>query len=177
MGLLQVIDAAFAAVPDPGNNLLEGCQCDECRWSVSRFVGKNWRGLTLEDAASDQQDAVIGNLSPAAFRFFLAGLMRLAIQHEDEGDMIDFAIVNCLTDSDASPKSIAGLANVQNRLDLFDEGNRRAIVGFLDHLAESGPHVPEIMRSASRNVSTRVAKPYSSQIANEWLRVHYGYPG
>jgi hypothetical protein len=177
MELLQAIEAAFAAVPHPGENLLEGCHCDECRWSVSRFVGKDWRSLSHEDAVSDQPDAVIANLSPSAFRFFLPGLMRLAIQHEDEGDMIDFDIEACLTVSDASRDLAAELARIQRRLDLLNEDQRRSIIGFLEHLQAGGSHIPEVLRSASQNVSSGVARPYSQHLAAEWLREHCGYTG
>ncbi|MFO0958738.1 MAG: DUF6714 family protein [Isosphaeraceae bacterium] len=167
MNILKSIEESFSDVPDP--DLLSDCSCEECCWSVSNFIGKHWHSLCLEDAVSDKGDAVIGNLSPAAFRFFLPGLVRIAIRCKDEGHMIEHNLLDCLTVSDKSPQLSYGLGLIQGRLDALDRWQRTSIASFVDYLRGDDIYCPEILRSASQNLSTGIAHPYCHRLLDDWL--------
>ena len=122
--------------------------------------------MTLDDARSDQLDAIIAALSPAAFRFFLPGLMRLALRPEHDGEMIDSEIVGCLTASD-HPSLSWQLAAVQRRIDLLDDDQRRAVAAVCDHFLQTDAAVGEVWRSARENVLSGVVRAYSSRVVAE----------
>lgn len=167
MGLHELFDSAFVDIPYPGDEALTECPCDECRWGVGRFIGKDWRTLRFKDAVSDQSDANISFLSPAAFHYFLPGLMRLALKRHVDSFWIADQILGRLTACDQMSEK---LKYVQTNLDRLSPEQRGVVARFTERLRDDEDISPVILASAHENVRTGIARPYSQRELEEWVR-------
>jgi hypothetical protein len=158
---------AFACVPYPGDEALTECPCEECRWGVGRFVGKDWQTLRFKDAVSDQDDANIKLLSPTAFQYFLPGLMRLALKSHVDSFWIAMRILDRLTSSD---QRMEILKEAQTAIDHLSPEQREVVAQFIERLRGDEDISPVILASAYQNVTTGNAKPYSQRELEEWVR-------
>jgi hypothetical protein len=170
MGLREEIQYAFAKTPYPGDQALTSCSCEEYQWEVCRFRGKKWSRLTLEDVSCGDGGNVV-YLTPAAFHYFLPGLMLLVLDHGLESGTLDCSIVSRFAASDRDEEGIKRVAKMINRLSLRQ---RRVIVDFLRHLEPTGFQVPEVLRSAIENLHSGDARPYSQEAVEQWLAETYG---
>jgi hypothetical protein len=75
----QKVINAFSKTPHPGDERLCSCHCEECQWEVTRFKGKKWTQLTLDDLATGGRggEANVFLLTAEAFHYFLPGLVLL----------------------------------------------------------------------------------------------------
>src|SRR5262249_27728071 len=139
------IRAAFPSVPYPGDHILSNCWCDECAWSVRKLRGKSWKKLRLEDLGSSDG----GAMSPRGFRYFLPGLLCLAVQHpeSDAGSEIVGGLV--VSDAEHSPKAI----DLRNQtLVGLSLRQRRVILEFLLWLGKQKWTAPILFEAAIKNV-------------------------
>ncbi len=88
--------AAFSKVPRPAEDALTDCDCDESQFEVAGFWGKTWFRLGLDDFHGEVGDANEAFLTPAAFHYFLPGLILLAIDHPECREHLLASIVRCL---------------------------------------------------------------------------------
>jgi hypothetical protein len=158
---------AFSKVPYPGDEALTPCGCDECRWEVGRLRGKKWTRLGLDDFGAGDGEANVALLTPAAFHYFLPGLMLVALDHsEARGDILG-KVIHRITASDREGKAArAKVDQVINRL----SGRQRQVLADLIRQAEgSEPHVPAIWQSAIANLIDGIATPYDHGTVERWL--------
>ncbi|WP_366664061.1 DUF6714 family protein [uncultured Bacteroides sp.] len=73
----------------------------------------------------------MANISPQGFRFYLPAYMLFVQEDYEGGNMIPKNIVHSLTLPDARTKPYEF---VQERLVLFNEGQRKAVLHFLEYL-------------------------------------------
>jgi hypothetical protein len=100
----QTVINAFAKTPRPDDSSLCVCTCEECEWEVARFRGKKWPQLTIEDFCAEDGDANVTFLTPAAFQYFLPGLI-LLIGDDAQLDWLVHRILARLTVSDQDDES------------------------------------------------------------------------
>ena len=86
--LIRDLDSAFAAWSYPGDDQVlrdHGCDlgvCDEIR---NRIVGKRWDALKIGDVA--YKDNLTLYMTPAGYRYYLPGLMKLSLQNPEIYDL------------------------------------------------------------------------------------------
>ncbi|MFO1019975.1 MAG: DUF6714 family protein [Planctomycetales bacterium] len=93
----QTIINAFAKNRRPADEALTECDCEECQAEVQNLKGKTWSQITLADIGPFSGN--INDLTPAAFYYFLPGLLLLTLDHPD-ADWIAEAVIFRLTESD-----------------------------------------------------------------------------
>lgn len=165
MGLREDIWAAFPYTPYPGDRILTTCACDECRWEVRNLRGKSWKQIGVSDLGGDG-----GSMSPEAFRYYLPGLLVLALNNPPDASMITaLQIVPYLTVSETEKRIENALQSKQMTIGRLTRRQRDVIVRFLDEVGEDG-QIPEMLRSARENVLTGEVRPFSDAVVRDWLR-------
>ena len=131
--MIQEIRDAFGDMPYPGTeyitNDLEGNDLErkQIREEFSRY--ENWLDVPRE-LLLQERDA-LPLFEPQGFRFYLPAYMLFALEDYEGADMIPESIVHSLTLPDAGTEFYEF---VQERLVLFGEGQRKAILNFLEYL-------------------------------------------
>src|SRR5262245_42240601 len=144
MDLLAEIRAAFPGSPYPGDLLLSDCGCEECEFSARNLRGKSWKQLRLEDFNGDN-----AHQSPRAFRYYLPGLLCLAVQHPNELNAA--CEVNArLVVSDLDPPERS--ETVRETVSRLSMKQRRAVARFLQWLAGRGWQAPLLVEAALKAV-------------------------
>jgi hypothetical protein len=95
--LLTAIEAAFATWPYPGpENLLRDTECGSgaCETIRDSIVGKDWRKLNIGDVA--YKDNLSLYMTPAGYRYYLPGLMKLSLKNPEIYDLPSY-IADALT--------------------------------------------------------------------------------
>lgn len=135
MGCRELIEAAFAEVPYPGDDniaLHENClECDDLR---AYLRGKSWRDLKFPELRSFHESLPL--LTPVAFRYFLPGYMLASLSDFEHADMIPYSIIRLggyATDTDA----VKDQAREERKR--FNRRQREAIAAWLRELGRSGP--------------------------------------
>ncbi len=159
---------AFSKVPYPGDDALACCGCDECRWEVAQLRGKKWTRLSLDDFAA----ANFGLLTPAAFHYFLPGLILLALDHPALLGEIVGTVVRRLTVSDR--EGDGARAQVDHGIKRLSSRQRRVVIDVIRQAEGRAPHVPAIWQSALMNLIDGAATPYSQTAVERWLREQTG---
>jgi hypothetical protein len=86
--LINDIDSAFAVWSYPGDaeilrdDVCEHGECDVLRKSV---VGKHWAALKIGDVA--YKDSLVLYMTPAGYRYYLPGLMKLSLLNPEIYDL------------------------------------------------------------------------------------------
>ncbi len=160
MDLLAEIRAAFPASPYPGDDVLSDCWCDECEFSVRNLRGKSWKQLRLEDFNGEN-----AHMSPRAFRYYLPGLLCLAVQHPDK---LNFAceVSARLIVSDLHPPQAAD--TVREIVSHLSVKQRRSLTRFLEWLGGQGWQAPILVEAALRAVRDGLVEPYSHKDLMAW---------
>lgn len=172
MSLRDEAMIAFSKVPYPGDEALTSCDCDECRWEVGRLRGKKWTRLSLDDFGAGDGAANVALLTPAAFHYFLPGLILLALDHPGmTGDILGM-VVRRLTASDREGE--AARAKVDQVIKRLSGRQRRVLIELILQAEGSEPHVPAIWQSAITNLIDGVATPYDYSTVERWLAEEYG---
>ncbi len=172
MGLRDDVMAAFSRVPYPGDEALTSCDCDDCRWEVAQFRGKKWTRLSLDDFGAEDGDANEARLTPAAFHYFLPGLILLALDHPEAASSILGKVIRRFTVSDVERESARSKANqILRRL---SARQRQVLVEVIRGAGESVPHVPVIWQSAVANLMDGAVTPYASEMVDRWLAEQHG---
>jgi hypothetical protein len=162
MDLLAEIRAAFPATPYPGDATLSDCWCEECAWSLRNLRGKSWKQLRVEDVGGDG-----GYLSHKAFRYYLPGLLCLAVQHPDELDLsCEINARLLISDKDASKDA----AEVQETVRRLSTRQRGVMSRFLLWLRDQGWQAPMLIEAALRAVRDGQVEPYDSDELMRWCR-------
>lgn len=162
MDLLAEIRAAFPASPYPGDAVLSDCWCGECEFSVRNLRGKSWTQLRQEDFNGSNAELSLG-----AFRYYLPGLLSLAVQDPDE--LILACRVNGLfVVSDLDPPEKA--EEVRETVNCLSIKRRRVVARFLQWLADQGWQAPILVDAALKAVRDRQIEPYSHDEVIMWCR-------
>jgi hypothetical protein len=163
---------ASSKVPCPGDEALTSRNGDECRWEVGRLRGKEWTRLSLDDFGANDGAANVALLTPAAFHYFLPGLILLALDHPGMAGDILGKVVRRLTASDREGE--AARAKVDQVIKRLSGRQRRVLIDLIRQAEGSGPHVPAIWRSAIMNLIDGVATPYDYGAVERWHSEEYG---
>lgn len=127
--LLKSIDQAFANSVYPGDARLfrdDGCDETECEQVRQVVEGKHWAALKIGDVA--YRDNLVLYLTPAGYRYFLPGLMKLSLKNPEIYDLAAY-IASALTPAtkDHQPRG-NWLADYKNA---FSVEQQRVIRDFL----------------------------------------------
>ncbi len=163
MDLLAEIRAAFPAKPYPGNATLSDCWCEECEWSVRNLRGKSWMQLQVEDGVG-VEGAI---LSYRAFRYYLPGLLCLAVQHPDESHLaseINGRLV--VLDRDVPERAEA----VRETVHRLSPRQRGVVARFLLWIGDQGWQAPILIEAALRAVRDGQVVPISLDELMRWNR-------
>lgn len=173
MTLRDEVTFAFSKVPPPGDEALTSCDCEECRWEVGRFRGKRWNRLGPDDFGAEDGGANVALLTPAAFHYFLPGLILVALDHPEERGIILHKVICRLAASDREGE--ASRAEVDRFIGRLSGRQRRVLVEFIRRAEGSEPHVPMIWQSAVANLIDGVARPYNFVAALRWVEEECGW--
>ncbi len=165
MDLLGEIRAAFRATPYPGDAILSNCWCDECEFSVRNLRGKSWKELRIEDL----NDCEGGHLAYTAFRYYLPGLMCLAVQNPDELDLSGRVVGGFIVAKSDHAERVVAVRNMVKRL---STRQRAAIVRFFQWLDLQGWQAPVLIQSAMLAASDGRVVPYDTEELLHWCRNH-----
>lgn len=131
--IIQELKTAFGDMPYPG------AECIVNDWGVNdlerkrireEFSGyENWLDVPRE-LLLQERDA-LPLFEPQGFRFYLPAYMLFTIEDYDGADMIPESIVHSLTLPDAGTELYEF---VRERLVLFSEKQRKAVLHFLEYL-------------------------------------------
>jgi hypothetical protein len=165
MAIREDIIHAFSKTPYPGDEALTECSCPECRWEVQGFVGKRWSRITLADFVDEE--ARIPALSPAAFHYFLPGLMLLVLDHLAEAEFLQSWIIDRFTCPDYRVER--QLPRVNNTLRRLTARQREVVVAFIRDIEPNACLVPEILRATIAGLQSGEAQPYSLTVVQEWV--------
>jgi hypothetical protein len=162
MDLLAEIRAAFPALSYPGDAVLSDCWCDECEFSVRNLRGKSWRQVRLEDFNGEN-----AQMSPRAFRYYLPGLLCLAVQHPDELDLACEVNARLIVSDLDPPERAKAIRETLSRLSVRQ---RRAVARFLQWLGGQGWQAPILVEAALKAVKGRRVEPYSHGELMAWCQ-------
>lgn len=172
MDLRNEVMIAFSKVAYPGDDRLTACGCEECRWEVGRFRGKRWNRLTLDDFGALDGGANFALLTPAAFHYFLPGLLMLALDDLKTGRYLLDQVIGRITASDREGEQARREAEqVVKRLTLRQ---RQVLVALLRQAEGPIPDVPVIWLSAIVNLTDGIVAPYAHDSVERWLAEKYG---
>lgn len=163
MDLLAEIRAAFPAAAYPGDAVLSDCWCEECEARYQSLRGKSWKQLRLKDLDGEQIP-----LSDYAFRYYLPGLLCLAVQHPDEesvGSLIHSRFI--VSDLDSPEKA----TEVRAMISRFSLRQRRALELFFLWLGSSKRYCSLTLDAALMAVRDNRVEPYSHKELVAWCRV------
>jgi len=152
MVLIDDIRAAFPTSPYPGDHILSNCWCDDCEFSVRNLRGKSWKQLRLEDFNGESAD-----MSLRAFRYYLPGLMCLAVQNPDDSSLSSMVGSRFIV-SDVEP--LARMAEVQETVNRLSMQQRRAVASFFQWMACQERQSPLLVEAAMKSVMSRRVEPY-----------------
>lgn len=158
------IERAFDGVTYPGDDKLTECGCDECRYPVSKLRGKDWRRLNIDDLHPSQSPgATVGMLSPLAFRYFLPGIILLAVRFPDDLNMLPHDIIGRFLALGRSARM------TEETVRQFDFEQRAVIADIIEYFAKrDGTHCPALIVSAIQNLRTGNVGPYPQKAVREW---------
>ena len=134
--IIQEIKTAFGDMPYPGTeyitNDLEGNDLErkQIREGFSRY--ENW--LDVPSELLVQERDALPLFEPQGFRFYLPAYMLFALEDYEGADMIPESIVHSLTLPDAGTELYEF---VRERLVLFSEEQRKAVLHFLEYLEDA----------------------------------------
>ncbi len=163
MSLRQDVMIAFSKVHHPGDDSLTVCPCDECQWEVARFKGKKWSRLSLADVSTESANIFL--LTPAAFHYFLPGLLLLILDHPDADSLLGRIISRLVVSDQASE---AERANVEQFVSRLSARQRQVLVEIVRQAHDSASYSPVVWNSAIANLRGDVVSPYSSEALEQW---------
>jgi hypothetical protein len=163
MALRDEVLFAFSKTPYPGDDALTSCNCDDCRWEVARLRGKKWTRLSLDDFGAEDGDSNVTLLTPAAFHYYLPGLLLLVLDHpeETEGWLLS-SVISRLTipeNADAATRS-----TVEGIITRLSTRQREVLVALIEHVP-AADH-PVRVQSALSNLRDGAVSPYNSAAIN-----------
>jgi hypothetical protein len=161
--LLAETRAAFPASHYPGDAMLSDCWCEECEWSVRNLRGKSWTQLRVEDGVGGEG----AFLSVRAFRYYLPGLLCLALQHPDETHLASVINARLVVLDRAAPMEAEVILETVRRLTPRQRG---VIVRFLTWLSDQGWQAPVLTEAALRAVRDGQVMPVNSEELMRWCR-------
>jgi hypothetical protein len=132
---LELIEAAFADVPYPGDDhIVDHQDCPECDDVRDFFRGKSWRELKFPELHAFHGSLPL--LTPEAFHYFLPGYMLAATMNWEQADMIPYSVITIggYFDDAWNVKNEAR----ENRK-IFCVKQRQAIAAWLQDLGRFGP--------------------------------------
>ena len=156
MSLRDKIVFAFSRTPYPGDNALTSCNCEDCRWEVARLRGKKWTRLTLDDFGAEDGDANVALLLPAAFHYYLPGLLLLLVDHPEAQDwLLDRVLSRLAVPAIADAELRSRVEGIVKRL---SAEQREAVTAVIEQVTanEQAIHV----QSALSNLRDGAVTPY-----------------
>jgi len=157
-GLKAEIEAAFAAVPYPGDADAELVEhfCPDCLETAARFRGvkwQDWKDKPLELFSRGREHLL--RFTPAAFRYYLPLYMVQTLIDYMYADIATDAIVSIWTPSPEMAE------HTQKRCRLMSAGEIQAVISFFEFLkknsdAELRPDLDEAIKNARIFVTPRV---------------------
>ncbi len=162
MDLLAEIRAAFPSAPFPGDGILSDCWCEECAWSVRNLRGKSWKQLRVEDIGGDG-----GSLSARAFRYYLPGMLCLAVQHPEDLSLASEINARLVASDLDPPERVESVRETVSRL---SPRQRRVVVRFLRWVGHQGWQAPMLIDAALSAVGDRGVELYSQEGLMAWCR-------
>jgi hypothetical protein len=161
--LLAEIRAAFPATLYTGDATLSDCWCEECAWSVRYLRGKSWMQLRVEDCVGGEG----AFLSVNAFRYYLPGLLCLAVQHPDELHLATEINARLIVLDGAAPTEAEA---VRETVRCLSPRQRNVVARFLLWLADQGWQAPILTEAALGAVRDGQVVPVSYDELMRWCR-------
>ena len=135
--ILKIIEEAFRDRPYPGDNHLASLEPPvsfEYSDVTKYFKGKHWKEITWKSLEKDYPGEACSCLcfmTPEAARFYLPAYMVIAINNYDEADVVASTALNFLL-----PPPSFSMTWWKERVSLFSQNEKKAIVAFLEYLKE-----------------------------------------
>jgi hypothetical protein len=131
---LAQIDAAFAGAPRPPDERLLHARSRDDNDIAALYAIPHWRDVP--DAVVENEYAALAFLSPEGFRHFVPAYMRFALRHLGSGAAaVDSTIWSFSPDLYGDPEL---RDYVISKLRALDDGQRAAVVAFLEAVRELG---------------------------------------
>jgi hypothetical protein len=132
MTLKEKIAAAFADVPQPGDDTITRCpyQCFECTAVAGFFKGKSWQDIAVADAR--HYHGALNVFTPEAFHYYLPAFMFASIDSYDKHDIIPDSIRYHLE------FNLEHRDYFNVRMSKFSPAQKRVITEFLRHMESRG---------------------------------------
>ena len=164
----QAVINAFAKTLHPGDRSLCACQCAECRSEVAKFKGKKWSQLKLDDFAGDGTGANIAMLTPAAFCYFLPGLILLTLTDVDCGLLVSRIVDRLIVCDKDTEERRSGVGDVLKRL---SARQRAVLIDVADAWRLKMPYAPLIWESLVASLRNGTAACYSADAVDGYNRL------
>jgi hypothetical protein len=99
---------SFLNVPYPGDANISAGNSIESSYVADYFRGKEWGGLSVQDFSEHYPGdpaACLSFMTPAAFRYYFPGFMKIALLEYDVADAIFDVVINKLSIAADDPSS------------------------------------------------------------------------
>lgn len=173
----QALINAFARTAHPGDQSLCACSCAECRSEVAKFKGKKWSQLELQDFAGDASGANIAMLTPAAFCYFLPGLILLTLDKTDCAWLVSRIVDRMIVSDKHSEEHRSSVDDVIKRL---SARQRAAIIDVAEPWRLKVPYAPVIWELLVASLRDGTTACYSADAVEAYNRLvvagHAGRP-
>jgi Family of unknown function (DUF6714) len=132
--VLAQIEAAFADAPRPSNDGLLHERCMDDNDIAYLYPVTHWR--EMPDALVESEYAALSFLSPDGVRHFIPAYMSFTLRHLDSGAAVVDSTIWSLAPVFYSDPGIQDF--VVSKLATLTDGQRAAVVAFLDAVRELG---------------------------------------
>lgn len=173
----QSVINAFAKVVRPGAKSLCVCQCAECRSEIKKFDGKTWSQLKCEDFAGDAVGASLAILSPAAFCYYLPGVILLVLEEADCTWLVDKILLRLTVSDQDTEERRAGVDAVIQRLTVQQRDVLHTAVDTWRRAMQYAPVFWDALAASLRNGKATCYPAIAVESYNRAvLASHYGRP-
>lgn len=135
MGTRELIEAAFAEVPYPGEVNIVRCRCAECQKLKAAFANTTWRDHSLEHIR--KHVAAIFQFSPPALHYFLPSFMLRSLGAWEETCLVPFLIMRLFAEGPEAKPAAGHDGYRVERWTLFTPAQRRAVAAYLREYANA----------------------------------------
>jgi hypothetical protein len=142
-GLVRQIEEAFSSVERPSDGKIAQMSREfedhEANLVQRYFKGLNWRDIRLSDlirAYPGDHSACLAFMRPQAYRYFLPAFMTISVQDYERADVLSTATVAALIPP-SHDKQLR--SHFLERAKLFSSDQVRAIMSFLEYMAQNHP--------------------------------------
>ncbi|ATB30677.1 DUF6714 family protein [Melittangium boletus] len=133
--LRELIEAAFADTPKPGNDRIGHDPNDWESTELARaFKGRHWKELTPEELQYNSSSF----LSPEGFHYYFPAYLLAAL--EDHGNLLPHTVFGLILPGDATSEERRLRAWHLERFERFSADQKHAIREFLEYARDEASH-------------------------------------